>query len=549
MQTQEGLARQRHGLFSNLRRPGSLSRRLALENVFILFLVLLIIGGAVFLLVSYFLTVDIDQRLQAEGGRLQADVATWETHGRTTGQAFLTSLVSQNQTDEFASSSIAIKLLNPHTGALLKRSANLETTHLPLNQADFQAALQGRPGFNTYQNTSGEQVRVLTLPLHNAAHQTILIAQVSISLATTLQMQKWLAVFLVGGSIVSALIAYSIALLFVRRSLQPLTLLGRTMDRVATQGLHVRATSQQRTREVEMLSTAFNHMLRQLETNFVSQEDFVADISHELRTPLTAIRGQIDVLLLNPEHSERTRQDLRSVQAEIGRLSRLVANLLTHARAEIGILPQVNAAQKQMVEIDDLLLEILHQLHFLKPQVSVAFQEFQPCEVPGNRDLLKQLFFNLLDNAITYTPPGGRITLDLRYAKKGSLPSFFKDKPASNALWTKIAVCNTGQGISQTDLPHLFERNYRASRQDTSLERQHSGLGLPIALMIAQSHGGTITVESVPNAETCFTVWLPLTDQPAELTGSHPTHLLPLTEIAAAEEPESEEEQSSRRRL
>jgi|GEM_PF-283156 len=548
MQTQEGLAGQRHGLFSNLRRPGSLSHRLALENVFILFLVLLIIGGAVFLLVSYFLTADIDQRLQTQGGRLQAHVATWEAHDRTTGQAFLASLVSQNQADEFASLSIAIKLLNPHTGALLKRSANLETTHLPLNQADFQAALQGRPSFNTYQNTSGEQVRVLTLPLHNAAHQTILIAQVSISLAATLQMQKWLAAFLVGGSIVSALIAYSIALFLVRRSLQPLTLLGRTMDRVATQGLHVRATPQQRTREVEMLSTAFNHMLRQLETNFVSQEDFVADISHELRTPLTAIRGQIDVLLLNPEHSERTRQDLRSVQAEIGRLSRLVANLLTHARAEIGILPQVNAAQKQMVEIDDLLLEILHQLHFLKPQVNVVFQEFQPCEVSGNRDLLKQLFFNLLDNAITYTPPGGRITLDLRYAKNGPLP-FFTDKPASNALWTKISVRNTGQEISQADLPHLFERNYRASRQDIPLGQQRSGLGLPIALMIAHTHGGTITVESVPNAETCFTVWLPLTDQPEELTGSHPTYLHHQAEKSDEEEQESEEEQSSGRRL
>lgn len=548
MQTQEGLARQRHGLFSNLRRPGSLSRRLALENVFILFLVLLIIGGAVFLLVSYFLTADIDQRLQAEGGRLQSDVATWEAHGRTTGQAFLTYLVSQNQADEFASPSIAIKLLNPHTGALLKRSANLETTHLPLNQADFHAALQGRPGFNTYQNTRGEQVRVLTLPLRNAAHQTILIAQASISLASTLQMQKWLAAFLVGGSIVSALIAYAIALLFVRRSLQPLTLLGRTMDRVATQGLHVRATPQQHTREVEMLSTAFNHMLRQLETNFVSQEDFVADISHELRTPLTAIRGQIDVLLLNPEHSERTRQDLRSVQAEIGRLSRLVANLLTHARAEIGILPQVDAAQRQMVEIDDLLLEILHQLHFLKPQVNVVFQEFQPCEVPGNRDLLKQLFFNLLDNAITYTPPDGCITLDLRYTKNGPFASF-KDKPASNALWTKISVRNTGQGISQADLPHLFERNYRASRPDVPLGRQHSGLGLPIALMIAQSHGGIITIESVPNAETCFTVWLPLTDQPAELAGSHPTYLSHRAEKLVDEEQESEEEQSSGRKL
>lgn len=546
MQTQESIARQRHGLFSNLRRPGSLSSRLALENVFILFLVLLIIGSAVFLLVSYFLTADIDQRLQAEGGRLQTDVATWEAHGQTTGQAFLTYLVSQDQADEFASSSIALKLLNPHTGALLKRSSNLETTHLLLNQADFHAALQGHSIINTYQNTSSKQVRMLTLPLHNAARQTILIAQVSISLATTLQMQKWLAIFLVGGSIVSALIAYSIALFFIRRSLQPLTLLGRTMDRVATQGLHVRATPQQHTREVEMLSTAFNHMLRQLETNFVSQEDFVADISHELRTPLTAIRGQIDVLLLNPEHSERTRQDLRSVQAEIGRLSRLVANLLTHARAEIGILPQVNAAQRQTVEIDDLLLEILHQLHFLKPRVSVTFQEFQPCKVPGNRDLLKQLFFNLLDNAITYTPPGGCITLDLRYTKKSP---FFKDKPASNTLWTKISVCNTGQGISQADLPHLFERNYRASRQDVSPGLQRSGLGLPIALMIAQSHSGMITVESVPSAETCFTVWLPLTDQPAELTGSHSMDLPHRAGKLVDEEPEGEEEQSSRSRL
>lgn len=514
MQMQESMSSAKHELLTSVRKPGSLSRRLAFNNVIILFVVLMIAGGAIYALVSYYLTTNADTLLQTEGKKLQTATYAWRAQGHPLDETFLSYLVNQDQVDEFDSQPISVKLLDPHTSALLKRSANLEITHLPLALPDFQAALRGQSVLNTYQNTSGQQVRVLTQPLRSASQHIVVVAQVSLSLESIKQVQTALAVFLLGSSIVGALIAYNFALFLVKRELRPLALLGQTMDEVTTQGLHVRVSPQQRTSEVQVLSTAFNHMLRQLETSFLRQEDFVADISHELRTPLTAIRGQIDVLLLKPEHSEETRQDLAGVQAEIGRLSRLVANLLTHARAEIGILPQVNSAYSAPVDLDGLLLEILHQLRFLKPQVTIAFQRFQPCEVPGDRDLLKQLFFNLLDNAVTYTPSGGRITLDLTCAKKFSF-SFFKDKPAGNAFWAKVAISNTGAGISKADLPHIFERHYRASH-DVAQGKQRSGLGLPIALMIAQTHGGTITAESVLDKGTCFTIWLPLSAQPAD---------------------------------
>ena len=514
MQKQASFARPHHHLRARWGKPRSLSHRLVLENVIILFFCLILGGGAIYALVSYYLIANADQLLRTEGHKLQTAAKTWQVQGHALDENFLNYLVSQDQVDEFDSQPIAVKLLDPRTGALLKRSANLEKTHLPLEMEDLQSARQGNQTLNTYQNSQGAQVRVLTLPLYNASRQLIVIAQVSLSLASVQQVQMLLALFLLGSAIFGPLIAYYFALFLVKRELRPLALLGKTMSSVTSLDWQIPVLPEQHTSEVQWLATAFNRMIRQLEAGFRRQENFVADISHELRTPLTAIRGQIDVLLLNPELPEGTRQDLYYVQAELARLSRLVANLLTNARAEIGILPQLSSLHQAQIDLDGLLFEIIRQIRFLKARVTIAFGEIQQCEVPGDRDLLKQLFFNLVDNAVTYTPPDGRITLDLSCTDESSSeepPASLADKGGQSTRWAKVSISNTGPGISEADLPHIFERHYRASPNVAS-GKQKSGLGLSIALMIAQAHGGTITVESRPDQETRFTVWLPRAD-------------------------------------
>lgn len=509
MQKSASIASTHHHLPVGLKKPRSLSHRLVLENVVILFFSLLIGGSILYGLVSYYLLTNTDQLLQTEGQKLQSATNMWQAQGHALDENFLTYLVNRDQVDEFNSQPISVKLLDPRTGALLKRSANLEKTHLPLDMTDLQAAQQGNQALKTYQNSQGQEVRVLTLPLRDASQHTVVIAQVSLSLASVQQEQTLLALLLAGCVILGPLVAYSFALFMVKRELRPLALLSRTMSNVSTLDLQIPVFPEQGTSEIQWLAVAFNQMVRQLEAGFRRQENFVADISHELRTPLTSIRGQIDVLLLNPELSKEARQDLYAVQAELGRLSRLVANLLTNARAEIGILPQLSSAHKKRIDLDDLLFEVVRQIRFLNTRVTIAFTRIQECGVMGDRDLLKQLFLNLLDNAVTYTPLEGRVTLDLSCTNElAILPASLRGKSGQPAHWIRVAISNTGPGISEADLPYIFERHYRASPH-VAAGKQRSGLGLSIALIIARAHGGTITAESRPGQETCFTVWLP----------------------------------------
>ncbi len=259
--------------------------------------------------------------------------------------------------------------------------------------------------------------------------------------------------------------------------------------------------------EVRQLAEAFNQMLNCLEASFALQRAFVADVSHELRTPLTSIRGQIDVLLLNPALGDEIRQDVQYIQAELSRLSRLVYNLLTDARAEVGTLPQVSQENTQQVELDALLIEIVHQVRFLNRRVRLSFGQLEQGSVLGSRDLLKQLFLNIVDNALTYTPDGGHVLLELICTS--AIPEELKALTSDEQeQWAKVSMIDTGPGIDPGDLPHIFKRHYRAT-SNQGRGKLSSGLGLSIAHLIAQAHNGTITVESIVGEGTSFHVWLP----------------------------------------
>lgn len=485
----------------------SFYHRLVWEHVTILVAALLVIESCIYALASYYLLAHTDDLLRAEGKRLQGATQMWLAGGHPSGEALLNWLVNQNQTDEFSSYPPSLKLFDPQTSAVLKRPASPERTRISFHRNDFLSALRGQQTLSTYQDSRGREVRILTLPLRDSASRTVVIAQISLSLEAVKQVQILLAVLLIGGALSALIIAYSFGSFLTRRALRPLTCLSQKMYEVAATERHFPLAPPQQTSEMHMLSTAFNQMVGRLEASFLLQENFLADISHELRTPLAALRGQIDMLLLDPKQDEEARQDLHQVQAEIDRLSRLVANLLTNARLEVSIFPQpVKHATR--VDLVELLFEIIRQMHFVKPQVAICFGQFQPIEVDGDRDLLKQLFLNLMDNAVTYTPAGGRVTIDITAPDEAGT-----GKQQSRV---RVALCDTGPGINEKDLPHLFERHYGATDR-VGWAKQNSGLGLSIALVLAQAHEGTITAENRPGGGACFTVWLPTSCAPESI--------------------------------
>lgn len=238
--------------------------------------------------------------------------------------------------------------------------------------------------------------------------------------------------------------------------------------------------------EIGELARAFNQTLERLERLFRTQQRLLADVSHELRTPLTAIRGNLDLI---ERIGEADPESISAIQVEIERMTRLVGDLLLLARADSGGLP----LERRPVELDNILFEIYRQIAVVNPPVEVKLSEVDQATVMGDADRLKQLFINLVENAIKYTPAGGTVELSL----------FKKDDKVH------FEVCDTGIGIPPENLPHIFDRFYRV---DKARARAHggSGLGLSIAKWIATAHGGSIRVKSQPGEGTTFTVTLPL---------------------------------------
>jgi signal transduction histidine kinase len=240
--------------------------------------------------------------------------------------------------------------------------------------------------------------------------------------------------------------------------------------------------------EIGNLIGSFNQTLERLEMLFTSQQRLLADVSHELRTPLTVIKGNVDLMRRMKSLDE---ESLISIDQEAGRLTRLVGGLLLLAQAESGKL----ALAMKRVELDLLLTEVFQEMRILAgSKVHVHLNEIDQVYVNGDRDRLKQVLINLVANAIQYTPAGGDVYLSLEKIKDQA----------------RIICRDTGPGIAAEDLPHIFERFYRAEKSRTRGKTTSFGLGLSIANWIVERHGGRIEVNSREGQGTTFAIWLPL---------------------------------------
>lgn len=267
--------------------------------------------------------------------------------------------------------------------------------------------------------------------------------------------------------------------------------------------LHRRVPTDSVSDELARLSLTLNAMLARLETSFVALRRFTADASHELKTPLTVLRADVERAM----HPSTSRTDrlvaLEEALQETARMSDLVNALLTLARGDEGRFD----IHRTPVELEPLIREVYETAVILGEDCGLTLS-LEPLEngiVMGDRPRLRQLLLNLVTNAIKYTPRGGHV--DLSVARRGD------DEIA-------ITVRDTGIGISPTDLPHVFDRFWRADRvRSRASERSGFGLGLSIAQWIVHAHGGTITVQSRLGRGTMFTVLLPIVARPAAEMG------------------------------
>ncbi|MDE3200509.1 MAG: heavy metal sensor histidine kinase [Acidobacteriota bacterium] len=243
--------------------------------------------------------------------------------------------------------------------------------------------------------------------------------------------------------------------------------------------------------EVDDLVRSFNETLSRLENSVAQMKQFTASISHELRTPLTVLRGESEVALLEKYSVDDYRQLLSSQLEEFEKLSSMVNDLLLLANAEAG---DIVLAQRD-VDLSELVLSLAEQLEPVANSHGVEIQTDIPANIHicGDASWLERAVLNLIDNAIKFTPHG-HISLSLRQDTKQTL----------------LRIEDTGIGISQEALPHIFDRFYRAE-QSRSKGTPGVGLGLALVRWIIEKHSGRITVESEPARGTRFTMILPST--------------------------------------
>jgi signal transduction histidine kinase len=264
--------------------------------------------------------------------------------------------------------------------------------------------------------------------------------------------------------------------------------------------------------ELATLAATFNQMLANLEESYQRQQRFVADASHELRAPITSIRCNLDLLAKAPDLPPKEAQAaLNDARAEADRMGRLVNDLLTLARSDAttaqesrgnGYMKSDANGQTELVDLDSLLLEVFRQYRpsgengneeGRQQGPRLLLQDITPVKVYGHADQLKQVLVALLDNALKYTPYEGSVSLSLTTSERFAV----------------VKVSDTGIGILPGDLPHIFERFYRADPA-RSRDRGGTGLGLTIVQSIVQEHEGSIEVESVPGKGSTFTLKLPM---------------------------------------
>jgi two-component system, OmpR family, sensor kinase len=277
------------------------------------------------------------------------------------------------------------------------------------------------------------------------------------------------------------------------KSLKPVDELTKTAKEITAQNLSRRLPTHHVNDELGRLTEQFNDMISRLQASFVQIQQFSADASHELRTPLTIMRGEIEVALRNQRMSKQARELFMSMNDELVRLSSIVESLMILVKSDTGRL----VFNMQPVAMGEFIHQLFEEAQVLAEakKIKVKLEYSEELHIKGDAARLKQLFLNLIDNAIKYTQPHGVVTLSLA-------------KNDGNAV---IMVKDNGIGIPRKDKSKIFERFYRVERSSGNVENTSgSGLGLPIAKWIAEAHSGSIEIKSKEGKGSTFTVRLPI---------------------------------------
>ncbi len=361
-----------------------------------------------------------------------------------------------------------------------------------VSNENFVSVLQGRTFFDTLTPTFPTRrvigFRVFLTPI-TQENEVIYVVQVASPLVSIQTALNILRVTLFVLFPVTVLLTGVMGAFLAKLTLRPVDSMIKTIHDITAENMKLEIAITNTKDEIEKLAETFNDMLKRLDNAFTSQKQLFEDLSHQLNTPLTVLKGEFEVGLKKMRSQEEYESIFKSSLEEINKIVKLVDNLLILARLESKrILPD-----RKELDLNLLAQGVVNSIKSLAERkgVGISLSRNEETAIIGDETELKHLFLNLIDNAIKYTPQGGKVTIGMA-----------KDRDKAY-----IKISDTGMGISQEDLPHIFDRFYRAEK---GAPGQGFGLGLSIVKSIVDAHKGSIKAESLPGKGSTLTVSLPL---------------------------------------
>jgi len=461
----------------------SLSFRLVTWYAGVLTIVFVLLGGLTFLFLRHYLEANL---LDAQAHRARQIADTLVARASRDSEAAMRTEVENLYAPELNDRFIRITRAD---GRVVYASAPPRGERFAPGQVPPLAAVAS--GVSSHKVRLAGGSLLIAAVMATASDGTRYRVDVGTSGAAAEDTLRHVLVMLAVGLPLAVAVAVAGGFVLVRRALDPVERITAKAEAITQHSLSERLPVVRSGDELERLSVSLNHMICRLEDAIHGSKQFVADASHELRTPLTVMRGELESLAQDPHLSRETRETLGSVLEEVERLGEIVESLFALSRLDAG------EAHAEWLRFDlaELAATTAEQMSLLATDknVSVECDSTPGVTVEGDRARLKQVIVNLLDNAIKYTPNGGRVRLSVR--REGN--------------FAVLDVADNGVGIPVEALPHVFKRFYRV---DTSRSREQGGAGLGLAIVrsICTAHGADVEVISTPGKGSLFRMRQPL---------------------------------------
>lgn len=458
--------------------------RLAIGYVVLVIVTVAVVGIFALWILANQLQSDIDSGLHLRASLVQGKFERVAYEGITPEEAAAI-LEDVNPQNVFSAPGLYVQVRDPK-GAILASSVNLPRGDFPNARPLIAEVMSGHDTYDSVQ-VGAERVRIHGVPIYwgNRIVGVVLVGQALHLLDQTFRAIEQLLVLTTAGI---ALFALAGGWWLTGRALGPVVAATRDAQRITSnRRFDQRISVSTAHDELRELTTTFNDLLQRVEAIVVRQREFLADASHELRGPLTVIRGNLDLLRLRMTDEERA-QCVQEASAEVERMAELVSDLLFLAETDAE-----EVVEREPIAFDRIVRSVWQRAVAMDgDRHRIVLGETAPTTVLGDSARLDQLTWNLVENALRYTPAGGEIILSIQ----------------DHGTVAKLVVADTGIGIDSSHLARIFERFFRVDRA-RSRSQGGSGLGLAIVKQVAEAHGGTVHVSSEPDQGSIFTVSLP----------------------------------------